>query len=337
MSHEGAAPQAQEPVDRKALLLEQFTAEESAPKVEEVPAPADPADGRPRDEQGKFARKEKTETAQLIQEPQLPLEPWQSVPKSWKPELRDGWSKIDPTYQKYFHEREEQMQAGIDPLIPKAKLADEITKVAEPYINTIRGLGIDLPQAVSGLMKVDHDLRTLPYEQKLQVLQRVAMGYGVDLSGQMQTAQQAYDPAFQNIQNKLTQMEGKFQSFTEQQEAERERAAQDEIQSFAKSAEYFEEVRPTMVNLLKGGIADTIQDAYEKATRLNPEIFDKLQSGKQSAADAEKRKAADEAAKRAKASAVSVRSATPSAKGPTDKTDRRSMLREALDGLSERL
>lgn len=349
MSHEGG-PTAQEPLDRKAMLLEQFNDAEAAPVVTETPktasqpaaaqTPAADA-GRARDETGKFLPKERSAeapavVAQPVIEPVAP-QPWAAPPKSWKKELGQNWSALDPTYQRYVHEREQQMKASYDAAAPKAELADKITKAAEPYLNTIRGLGMELPQAVAGLMKVDNDLRTLPYEQKLQVLTKVALGYGIDLSGQAQTAQQTYDPHVQNIQNELVGIKGQFQTFVQQQEAAQQRTAQEEIEKFAKTAEHFEEVRPTMVKLLQGGIAEGIPDAYNQAIRLHPEIFDQIQAAKQAAADAEKRVAADAAAKKAKAAAVSVKSATPGTKTPTNAQDRRSMLAEQFGSLSERL
>lgn len=353
MSHDGNAPTGQDAgQDRKSLLLEQFneveTADNAAPVTQ--PPPAAPVAAasdaqqavRTRDEQGKFAVKEKTaapEAQPIIAPTPAPAlqEPWMKAPDSWKKEHREGWAKFDPAYQRYIHEREQQMKASYDTAAPKAELADKLNEAAKPYMQTIQGLGMDLPTAVSGLMKVDHDLRTLPYEQKLQVLQQVARGYGIDLSGQAQQATPLYDPGVQNIQNELLAIKGQWANFTKQQEQAQERAALDEIQRFKQTAEHFDEMQPLMFKLLQGGMAEGIKDAYDQAIRLTPELFEKIQSAKQAATDAEKSKAADEAAKRAKAAAVSVKSTTPGAQKPNNAQDRRSMLLEQFDSLSERL
>lgn len=352
MSHDGSAPTGQDaPQDRKALLLEQFneveTADSAAPAapVTTTPAPALDAlqSGRARDDQGRFAQKDKDAAPPLVAQQTAPTpapapqEPWMKAPNSWKKDHWEGWAKIDPAYQRYIHEREQQMKSSYEAAAPRAELADKLSDAAKPYMQTIQGLGMDLPTAVSGLMKVDHDLRTLPYEQKLQVLQTVARGYGIDLSGQAQTATPLYDPGVQNMQNELLAIKGQFANFTKQQEQAQERAALDEIQGFKQTAEHFDEVQPLMVKLLQSGVAEGIKDAYEKAISLTPELFEKIQSAKQAAADADKRKVADEAAKRAKAAAVSVKSTTPGAQKPNNAQDRRSMLREQFDGLSERL
>lgn len=349
MSHDGSAPTGQETQDRRGILVEQFNKMEAdaaaAPVKTEEPAPAAqaaPIEGRARDDAGKFVPKPKeTATAAAVAVPAAQAapvapEPWQTAPKSWKKELGQGWGALDPAYQRYVHEREQQMKASYDAAAPKAELADKITKAAEPYMNTIRGLGMELPQAVAGLMQVDNDLRTLPYEQKLQKLAQVAASYGIDLTGQLQNAQQAQPPQYANLQNELLTLKGRQEQFMQEQKAAQDRAAADEIQRFAATAEHFEEVKSTMAKLLQGGIAVGIPDAYEQAVRLHPEIFDAMQSAKQATAEADKKKAADEAAKRAKAAAVSVKSATPGAAKPTNAQDRRSMLREQFDGISER-
>lgn len=341
----------QQPVDRKELLAQQFAEVEQAatqtdtPADKPAPAQAAPAGERARDESGKFVPKDKTAVAAApaapdpaaLVAPPVEQPAWAKAPASWKKDKHQLWDAMTPEQKEYAFHREEQMRSGVEPLLPKAELADKINAAAEPYMNTIRGLGMDLPSAVSGLMKVDHDLRTLPYEQKLMLLQNVARGYGIDLSGQMQTAQPGYDPNVQHLQNELLNIKGQFTSFTQAQEAAQQRAAQDEIERFAKTAEHFEEVKPAMAKLLQSGMAEGIQDAYEKAIRLNPAIFDAIQSAKQAATDAEKRAAANAAAQRAKAAAVSVKSATPGAAKPTNAQDRRSMLREQFDSMSERL
>lgn len=346
-------------VDRKELLAQQFDAVEQAATVQtDKPAAAAPvttAADRARDEAGKFTKKVDEDrfsptfgkevktpvadpAAQAVQAaPVLEPKPWDGAPKSWKKDKRVLWEAMTPEQREYAFQREEEMKASYDAAAPKADMGDKVLKAAEPYMNTIRGLGMELPQAVAGLMKVDHDLRTLPYEQKLAVLTNIARGYGIDLTGQAQAATPGFDPNYQQLQNELLSVKGQMSNWERQQEASAQAAAQQEIERFAKTAEYFDEVKPTMAKLLQGGLAESVTDAYEKAISLHPEINSAINSAKQAAADVEKRAAANAAAQRAKAAAVSVKSATPGVTKQTNAQDRRSMLREQLDGLSERL
>jgi hypothetical protein len=109
-----------------------------------------------------------------------------------------------------------------------------------------------------------------------------------------------------------------------------------EIGQFSQKAEHFEEARPAMIQLLQSGMATDLQDAYEKAIRLDPNLFDAVQQSKQAEVDAHKRAAANKAAKSARAAAVSVKSSTPGAATTTKAQDRRSLLAEQFDSMSER-
>jgi hypothetical protein len=92
-----------------------------------------------------------------------------------------------------------------------------------------------------------------------------------------------------------------------------------------------------MIQLLQSGMATDLQDAYEKAIRLDPNLFDAVQQSKQAEVDAAKRMAANKAVKSARAAAVSVKSSTPGTATTTKAQDRRSLLAEQFDAVSERL
>lgn len=334
--------------DRRTAIAEQFAQLENSSTSENVSRETNNAQNR--DTSGKFVAKESVlgapvpkggeVTPQAASPPEEPL--WKRPPASWKKDFHDVWAGADPRMQQYAYQREEQMRAGIEPLLPKAQLADAITKVSEPFMNTIRGMGIDLPTAVEGLMKADHQLRTLPYQQKIQYLAGIAKSYGIDL-GQMapavQGAQQqpAQDPNFYALQNELVSLKGEIGSWKQQQEAAQEALTLSEINKFAPTVEHFEEVRPTMIQLLQSGVADDLPDAYKKAIRLNDELFQADQTRSQAEAAQKQIVAKNMAAKSAKAAAGSVKGSTPGAAKPTNAKDRRSVIAEQFDSLSERL
>lgn len=365
MSHEGNAGEVQ---DRKSILLDAFNNYEpdnsgadrteagdaavSAPQGDKPAASPAPAAvpaavaGPVRDDQGRFSAKEKAQgslpaapgvgAAMPVPAPTPTLNAWDKAPGTWKTAKHSVWAGMSPEAREYVYQREEESRAGIAPLRASADLGEAINRVAQPYIQTIQGLGLDLPRAVEGLMRVDNQLRTLPHEQKMQLLQNVAMSYGVDLSGQLANAQEAYPPAVQHMQNELMQMRGQLASFQQQQEQAQINSANEEIRRFAQQAEHYEDVRPMMAQLLQSGVADGLEDAYEKSIRLSPDLFDKRQTAQQAATDAGKRAAADAAAKQARAAAVSPKSASGASRA-NGAQDRRSMLREQLDSMSDRL
>lgn len=326
------------PVDRKALLEQQF---EAAEQVAEETSEQPKAESRQRDDSGKFtAKPAKTEKAapEASNEAEPPV--WKRPPASWKKEVHELWNTADDRLKEYAWQREEQMRKGVEPLLTKAQFADAMNQALEPYMNTIRGLGLTPDKAVSALMQADNILRTAPPQQKLAYLQQLAQQYGIDMTGAVDpNAVQQQNPSYQfmPILNEINNLKGELNGWKQQQEAVQNQALLGEINAFAQKAEHFEEVRETMIPLLQNGLAETLEDAYNKAIRLNPEIFERVQQAQQVQAAAQKSAELNRAAKAARAAAVSVRSSTPGTNTAPKAQDRRTLLAEQIDALGERL
>ena len=315
-----------ETIDRKELLEQQFEqAEQPAEAVEPVKA-AQPV----RDEAGKFARAEKAPEAEA--EPPV----WKRPPASWKKDFHEDWNQAPDRLKEYAWQREEQMRRGVEPLLTKAQFADQMQTAIEPYLTTIRGMGLEPVDAIKALMNADHVLRTSAPDQKVAYFHQLAQQYGINLSGQ-QMPQNAMDPTIYALQNELNNVRGEVMTWKQQQEAAQNQTLLGEINNFASKAEHFEDARPTMIQLLQSGMAENLQDAYDKAIRLNPELFETVQQAQQAKMAAQQSAEMNRAAKAARAAAVSVRSSTPGANTATKAQDRRSLLAEAFDGMQERL
>ena len=319
---------------RREMLSAQFDeAEAAAPEPERAqPAQAE----KPRDEVGKFAKA----TAAAPTEEKTEEDPvWRRPPASWKKDYHETWNLADDKLKQYAWQRESEMKAGVEPLISKAQFADQMQEVLNPYMNTIQGLGIDAPKAVKALMEADHALRYSNPQEKRQYFARLAQSYGVNLNdmGNDLPQQVHVDPTIYALQNELNNVRGEVMGWKQQQEQQQNQALLGEINNFSQKAEHFEEARPAMIQLLQSGMATDLDDAYDKAIRLNPELFDAVQSGRQAEVDAAKRTAANTAAKRARAAAVSVKGSTPGTVTNTKAQDRRSLLAEQFDNISDRL
>ena len=277
------------------------------------------------------------EAVRTQEQPNLepPAEPpvWERPPASWKKDYHEAWTTADPKLKEYAWKREEEMRAGVQPLLTKAQYADQMQQAIEPYMNNIRGLGIEAPQAVKALMEADNVLRHGSPQQKQAYFAQLAQQYGINM-GDVQV--QPTDPNFYAIQNELAQVRGEVLNWKQQQENAQNEALLSEINQFQSKAEYFEEARPTMIQLLNSGVAKDLDDAYQKAIRLDNDLFTKHQQASQGQADAAKREASNRAAKAARAAAVSVKSSTPGAATSTKAQDRRSLLMEQFDNLNER-
>lgn len=315
-------------VDRKELLERQFTeAEQQA---------ADPAPEKAaRDESGKFTKASKSQPkAESASEVDPPV--WKRPPASWKKDYHEPWNTVDDKIKEYVWQREEQMKKGIEPLMSKAQFADTMNQALEPYMNTIRGLGLTPDKAVSALMQADYTLRTAPPDQKLQYLYQLASQYGIDLN-QNGVAPQAQPNTYAPILNEINTLKGEIEGWKQQQEAVQNQTLLNEINGFATKAEFFEEARPTMIQLLQSGLAQTLEEAYDKAIRLDPELHGQIEQARQAEVAAQKSAQLNRAAKAARAAAVSVRSSTPGTHTAPKAQDRRSLLSEQFDGLLDRV
>jgi hypothetical protein len=316
-----------ESIDRKELLAQQF----DDMQADEQP---EPKESESHASNGKFVAKKEAEPDE-VSAAEEPV--WKRPPSSWKRDYHEVWQTADPRLQEYAYKREEEMRAGIEPLRSKAQFADQINEAIQPYMSTIHGLGIDAPRAIKALMEADHALRFSPPEQKRAYFANLAKQYGIDLADAATASQGGpVDPNYYALQNELNSVRGEIMSFKQQQEQAENQALLGEINNFATKAEHFEEVRPTMIQLLQSGVAGTLEDAYEKALRLNDELFQRAQQRSQAEAEAAKRESANRAAKAAKAAAVSVKSSTPGTQTKTKAQDRRSMLLEQFDSMNER-
>ena len=308
---------------RKELLEQQFNEIEQTETQESVKPE------RLRDEQGKFAK----ETSEAAPEPaEEPV--WKRPPSSWKKDYHEIWKTADPRLQEYAYQREEQMRAGVEPLIAKAQFADSMHEVIQPYMNTIRGLGIEPTQAVKALMEADHTLRNSDPQTRMQYFMQLARSYGINLGNQPMAP---VDNTVYALQNELNKIRGEIGSWKEAQEHQQNQSLLGEINNFAQKAEYFEEARPAMIQLLNAGLAQTLEEAYDKAIRLTPELFETVQQAHNAKVQQQRSMEANRAAKAARAAAVSVRGSTPGVNTASKAQDRRSLLEEQFGELGDRV
>ena len=318
-----ATPETEE-LDRREILAQQFEAAEQNEDVAPV-----------RDEQGRFAPKKAQEQEEAPEPEEEPV--WSKPPASWKKDYHEVWMSADPKMREYAWQREEQMKRGVEPLLSKAQFADAMQEALEPYMDTIRGLGMSPDKAVAALAQADYTLRNSPPDQKLQYFMQLAQSYGINLGQAQAQPQQSIDPMVYQLQNELNRVRGEVMGWKQQQEMTQNQQLLNEINDFSTKAEHFEEARPTMIQLLQSGVAETLEDAYDKAIRLDSALFDRVQQARQAEVNAKKAADKDRAAKSARAAAVSVRGSTPGTNTAPKATSRRDMLMEALDEVSTRL
>ena len=310
-------------IDRKELLAQQF---------DELEAEPEPKAERVRSADGKYAPNTPVEAPEVVEEPPV----WQRAPASWKKDYHEEWAAASPKLQEYAWQREEQMRAGVEPLISKAQYADEMERVVQPYLNTINGLGIKPSEAISGLLQADNILRNGSPQEKEYYFAQLREQYGMGAANQDGVQQAPQHDIVYGLRNELNSVRGEMQQWKQEKEAESSKIMNGEIDSFSQKKEYFEELRPAMIQLLQGGMANTLDEAYDKALRLDADLYDRQTQAQQASVNVQKIGMVDKAAKAARAAAVSVKSSTPGVATTTKAQDRRSMLVEQFANLDER-
>jgi gas vesicle protein len=297
---------------------QKVTSEETS-QVSEVVPDSEPI-GRARDEQGKFAPKaqEVTETAPEPVEPK----PERRAPSSWKPAAQEAFLKADrgepltPEEVRILtaeaERRESDFHRGVESFKTHAQKARAYEQAIAPYQQTLNQLGVDAPTAISKLLQADHTLRYADPVAKAQYFQSLAQQYGIDL-GQVQNVQ-PQDPQTQYLMqqlNELRQTQQMWQNSIQEQERSK---ANHELESFATSDKaHFEAVRNDMADLLESGKAQSLEQAYEMAIWMRPDVRQTLIE--QQRIEAQRNYEQQQRTQRAKTASVSVKGSSPSSGG----------------------
>jgi hypothetical protein len=324
--------------DIRSALEEAFKEQAEAPEepvAPEAEAPADPeapeaepaaSEGRERDESGRFKAKEPEakETPPAPAEPAPAPEPVQSrkAPSSWKKEAQEIFLKADrgealtPDEIKLLTQEAERRESDFHKGVTEFKTHSERARAYDaaiaPYQQHLQSLGVDAPTAINALMRADMTLRTGDPATKAQYFAQLAREYGIDLA-QVQNPQ-PIDPQVQYLQQQMQSLRQQQQLWQNQVQQQEQMKVQSEIAQFATADKtHFEAVRNDMADLLQTGKANTLQEAYDMAVWMRPEIRNTLIE--QQRQDAQRKAVEAAQAQRAKAAAVSVKGSTPTSAG----------------------
>lgn len=280
---------------------------------------------RPRDGSGRFAKADKianTEVSEETEEEPQEQPQVRSRPSSWKKDYEEDWGKIDPRVQEYILQREADFAKGVSTYKNQWDTAAPIMDAIGQFAPILQQNNVDPAQWITNLGTAHQTLVYGSPEQKLQMFAQLANDYGVNLSAL--TGEQGYDPQFSTLASELSQIKNQWQQFQQMQEKQEQTMLQSEIEEFKQGKPYFEDVRETMAGLLQSGVANDLQDAYDKAIRLNDGVFQQVQAEQAKKAEADRQAKLAEA----RAKALSPKSTTPTAS--TSSGGKGNSLRDAL-------
>ena len=340
----------EEQLDRRELLMQAMEEAENEPEpveTEEIRSEdnaeesfkeetSDADDKEPAESVSVDEPTESYEEAQEAAEEAKPV----SRPSTWKKEYVQIWDKMEKGEQiskedftkfaEYANQRESEYKKGVSTYKAEADRAKSYENAIAPYAQDLQRRNIQPTQYIENLVRAEQILSNAPYQQKVQVFQKLAADYGIQLNGGQATQ---LDPYTQQLMNQLNQVNQEVSSIKGRFAQEENQRLMNEIQKYqSDTANYphFDVVREEMAQLLELGKAQDLETAYKKAVRMNDDVWELEQERLLSSAKQQASKAQQVA--KAKAAAVSPKSVTPSGKvaEPGDKKDRRSILAEQM-------
>ena len=262
-------------------------------------------------------------------------------PTTWKKEYKEIWDKMEAGEQinkddfvkfaLYANQRESEYQRGVSTYKAEADEAKQLKEAIIPFVPELQKQGINPATWINNLGRAHMVLSSAPQEQKVQMFQKLASDYGIQLNNMGQVQQ--LDPYAQQLMNQLNSVNQEVSVIKSRFAQEENNRLMGEIESFKSggNAPHFELVREEMAQLLELGKAQDLKTAYKLAVRINDEAWALEQEKLISGAKQQSSKANQIA--KAKAAAVSPRSVTPSGQSTngTDKKDRRSLIADQLN------
>lgn len=262
-------------------------------------------------------------TAPQEQGAAAPLQP----PASLSVTAREHWAATPAAMQQEIARREVDMQRFVNDTAQARHVGDAFTQAIQPYQMAIQAEGVDPITAVTNLMNLASRLRFGTPSEKASTLAQVVKAYGVDvksldgaldevLNGNVQQREVgAADPQYiqQLVQQQLAPLYQAAQQRQQAQNAEVQQRTLQTMQQFAADAknEFFDTVRGDMADIIelaeRQGRAMSLEDAYQRATMLHPEVS-RVILARQQGVNAQR---LTTAARTAKAAAVSVRGSAP--------------------------
>lgn len=280
---------------------------------------------RVRDDSGKFAKKpeeenpeEKPEEKAEEHEEPKPEEVKRNPYASWKKEAQAELSKLPETVQQMIQERETQFHKGIQQYKEDATYGKQLKGALSQFEPYLTELGVTASQALPSLLNAERTLRKGNAQEKTQMIMQLMHDYGVDANSLAQTH---FNPVEYQLRQQLAQLQGQVASISQSRQMAEEANLGQTIEQFAQAHEYFYELNNDMADLFDRGVVSNMEEAYTLALRMNDDVFQKWQAGQHANTERQRLEQANQAAKAAKASAVSVKgSPTGVTRAPEPKT-----------------
>jgi hypothetical protein len=213
------------------------------------------------------------------------------APASWKKEAKGEWAALPLQARQEITKREMEIERVLNEHKPIREQMQQVQQTIQPFMARIQSSGVTPIQAIGELLKADYTLATANKSQRAQFMAKLIKDYDVDLESldgalvaalggqQAPQAQQGFDPSQiqQLVQQQLQQALAPIYQQRQQQEQQVIQQATTTVEQMALDPQYpmFDVVRQDMADLIemqaRRGIALSLEDAYHRAVKINPE------------------------------------------------------------------
>lgn len=207
-----------------------------------------------------------------------------TAPRGFTAAAREEWKNTPTQIRKEIAKREQDFAKGIEKYRNQAQKADFIDQTIAPYRQLFAQTGTNPPQLIGQLLQTASILQGGNKQAQAQTVAALINQFGVDiealdsqLAGQpqaQQQPQQQYNP--QDVQQMAQQAAAQYYQQLEMQRTNQE--VQSELQRFSSDPknEFFNDVRNDMAVIMEGAAQNgqdmTLEEAYDRACHMNPEI-----------------------------------------------------------------
>ena len=219
------------------------------------------------------------------------------APVDWGPQEREHWSKIPRNLQAKIIERENATQKLMQETSDARRTHQDFSALMQQYGSALSGVMGDTPmETTKNLFSTVANLRMGSPIQKAQIIADMITDFGVDINtldsaivgaapSPVQTQNNQFEQMLNQRMQPFEQMMGQQNAYQQQQATQRTETANAEVAAFSEKAEFLGDVRDDMADLIEmagnRGQTMTMQDAYNKACALNPQVSAVMQERKQ--------------------------------------------------------
>lgn len=343
------APLAEDPAPAAQSQADLFTPEQPAAEqpgltelAEDASSDNKEAQQQARDETGKFAKQDGIQPGPKSG-PKVQAE---RAPASWKPDAREHWGQLPENVRSEIYRREQEVQRTLQDTAEARKTAEAVMRTIAPYEAFIKAENSNPLQAIDNLMATAAKLRTGTAPELATMVAGIVQQFGVGrfgnsfiealdsaLAGQAPRVDPQQAAIDQVLEQRLAPLQTMFQQFQQAQANQQNlvtQQAQSEVEQFLGKAEFGNDVREDMADLLEAaqrrGQSMTLLDAYKKACMMNDSVRSVLVQRQQ----AQRGQVQTQAAQRARQAAVSVSGGAPVGALQQAPTDVRSAIEAAI-------